>query len=162
VLIGGGLVAALVLLTGSTRYVGLGIPVLVESFTVQQEYYVFILKIVFTVITLSSGFKGGEVTPLFFIGAALGSALSGMLPLPVGLLAGMGLVAVFAGAANTPLACTLMGLELFGMEGGLYLAIASFVAYVFSGHTGIYRSQVIGRAKHPFFIRQQDRKLKEL
>ena len=160
--LGGGLIAALVLLTGSTRYVGLGIPVLVESFTVQQAYYVFILKIVFTVITLSSGFKGGEVTPLFFIGAALGSALSGRLPLPVGLLAGMGLVAVFAGAANTPLACTLMGLELFGMEGGLYLAIASFMAYVFSGHTGIYRSQVIGRAKHPFFIRQQDRKLKEL
>ena len=160
--LGGGLIAALVLLTGSTRYVGLGIPVLVESFTVQQVYYVFILKIVFTVITLSSGFKGGEVTPLFFIGAALGSALSGILPLPVGLLAGMGLVAVFAGAANTPLACTLMGLELFGMEGGLYLAIASFMAYVFSGHTGIYRSQVIGRAKHPFFIRQQDRKLKEL
>jgi H+/Cl- antiporter ClcA len=159
---GGVLVAAFVLLTGSTRYIGLGLPVLAESFTTQQEYYSFMLKIALTVITLASGFKGGEVTPLFFIGATLGSALSGLLPLPVGLLAGMGLVAVFAGAANTPLACTLMGLELFGMEAAPYLAIASFVAYVFSGHTGIYRSQVIGRAKHPFFIRHQDRKLKDL
>jgi H+/Cl- antiporter ClcA len=161
-LIGGGLVAAFVLLTGSTRYIGLGIPVLVQSFTTQQEYYVFMLKIALTVITLGSGFKGGEVTPLFFIGATLGSALAGLLPLPVGLLAGMGLVAVFAGAANTPLACTLLGLELFGMEAGAYLATASFIAYVFSGHTGIYRSQVVGRAKHPFFIRQQNRKLKDL
>jgi H+/Cl- antiporter ClcA len=160
--IGGGLVVAFVLLSGSTRYIGLGIPVLVESFTARQPYYVFMLKIALTVITLGSGFKGGEVTPLFFIGATLGSALSGFVPLPVGLLAGMGMVAVFAGAANTPLACTLLGLELFGMAAGPYLALASFIAYVFSGHTGIYRSQVIGRVKHPFFIRQQNRRLKDL
>jgi H+/Cl- antiporter ClcA len=160
--LGGVLVAGFVLLSGSTRYIGLGIPVLVESFTTRQEYHVFLLKIALTVITLGSGFKGGEVTPLFFIGATLGSALSGLLPLPVGLLAGMGLVAVFAGAANTPLACTLLGLELFGMAAGPYLATASFIAYVFSGHTGIYRSQIIGGAKHPFFIRQQNRKLKDL
>jgi H+/Cl- antiporter ClcA len=160
--IGGGLVAAFVLLTGSTRYTGLGIPVLLESFTTRQEYHVFVLKIALTVITLGSGFKGGEVTPLFFIGATLGSALAGLLPLPVGLLAAMGLAAVFAGAANTPLACTLLGLELFGMEAAPYLAIACFIAYIFSGHTGIYRSQVIGRPKHPFFIRQQGRQLKDL
>jgi len=160
--VGGSLVAAFVFLSGTTAYIGLGIPLLVESFSTQQAFGVFLLKIVLTVVTLASGFKGGEVTPLFFIGATLGSALSGFLPLPVGLLAGMGLAAVFAGAANTPLACTLLGLELFGMEAAPYLAIACFVAYVFSGHTGIYRSQVIGRAKHPFYRRQQNRRLKDL
>ncbi|MGV3642245.1 MAG: voltage-gated chloride channel family protein [Adhaeribacter sp.] len=160
--VGGSLVAAFVFLSGTTAYIGLGIPVLVESFSTQQASYVFLLKIALTVITLASGFKGGEVTPLFFIGATLGSALSGLLPLPVGLLAGMGLAAVFAGAANTPLACTLLGLELFGMEAAPYLAIACFIAYVFSGHTGIYRAQVIGMAKHPFYMRQQNRKLKDL
>ena len=159
--LGGSLVAGFVFLSGTTAYIGLGIPVLVDAFTTQQAYYVFLLKIALTVITLASGFKGGEVTPLFFIGATLGSALSGLMPLPVGLLAGMGLAAVFAGAANTPLACTLLGLELFGMAAAPYLAIACFIAYVFSGHTGIYRSQVIGRAKHPFYRRQQDSKRKD-
>ena len=95
-------------------------------------------KLVFTAITLSSGFKGGEVTPLFFIGAALGNILSVFLKVPADLLAGLGFAAVFAGASKTPLACTLLGMELFGSEFGPYLAIACFVAYYFSGKSGIY------------------------
>src|SRR5690606_38635002 len=102
----------------------------------------FALKIIFTILTLSAGFKGGEVTPLFFIGATLGNALSYFIPLPMGLLAGMGFVAVFAGATNTPLACILMGIELFGSECGVFVAIACVVSYLLSGHTSIYRSQV--------------------
>ncbi|XLM22825.1 chloride channel protein, partial [Chromobacterium piscinae] len=76
------------------------------------------------------GFKGGEVTPLFYIGAALGNALSPLLHLPFPLLAGMGFVAVFAGAANTPLASTVMALELFGPEIGIYAGLACVVAYL--------------------------------
>jgi H+/Cl- antiporter ClcA len=99
------------------------------------------------VVTLGLGFKGGEVTPLFFIGATLGNALGYFLPLPTPLLAGMGFVAVFAGAANTPIASTLMAMELFGSEAGVYAGIACVVSYVFSGHAGIYRAQRIGHGK---------------
>ncbi len=150
-LIGGVLVAVAVFTMGTTRYIGLGIPVIEEAFGKQLPLYDFALKMIFTVVTLSAGFKGGEVTPLFFIGATLGSALSIILPLPFALLAGMGFVAVFAGATNTPLACTLMGIELFGAESGVYVAVACVVAYLFSGNNSIYTKQKIGEAKNSRF-----------
>jgi H+/Cl- antiporter ClcA len=100
-----------------------------------------------TAITLSTGFKGGEVTPLFFIGATLGNALATISGAPVDLFAGLGFIAVFAGATNTPLACTLMGIELFGAENVLYYAVVCFTAYYFSGHSGIYGSQRIAVSK---------------
>jgi H+/Cl- antiporter ClcA len=98
-------------------------------------------KLAFTVITLAAGFKGGEVTPLFFIGAALGNTLAAAMGAPVDLFAALGFVAVFAGATNTPLASTLLGMELFGAGNGLYIATACIVAYRLSGHRGIYPSQ---------------------
>lgn len=140
--VGGLLVCILIYSLGTTRYIGLGIPVIQEAFTIQLPASDFALKMIFTILTLSAGFKGGEVTPLFFIGAALGSALSLVIPLPVGLLAGMGFVAVFAGAANTPLACILMAIELFGSGCGLFAGIACVMAYATSGSTGIYTAQV--------------------
>ena len=139
----------------TTRYIGLGIPVISESFTQQEPYYTFAIKLFLTALTLGCGFKGGEVTPLFFIGATLGSFLSVFIPLPIGLLAGIGFVAVFSGAANTPLACIFMGVELFGVASGIYIALACVVAYLFSGHTGIYRSQAIGSPKHLLLKRHQ-------
>lgn len=156
----GGIVVALgVWAIGTTKYIGLGIPTIVDSFHHQLPYYDFALKILFTALTLGAAFKGGEVTPLFFIGATLGNALSLVIPLPMSLLVGMGFVAVFAGAANTPLATTMMAIELFGMEVGVYAAIACVVAYLFSGHSGIYSSQVIGEGKHLLFGREQGKKL---
>jgi H+/Cl- antiporter ClcA len=160
--IGGILVALGVWAMGTTKYIGLGIPVILESFEHNLPPYDFLFKIIFTVITLSAGFKGGEVTPLFFIGATLGNALSYFIPLPVGLLAGMGFAAVFAGATNTPLACILMAIELFGAECAVYAAIACVVSYLFSGNTSIYRAQVIGEPKNQFFQSSQGRKISEL
>ncbi len=157
--VGGVLVAAAMWGLGTLRYAGLGVPVIVEAFQHQLGAQDFVLKLLLTALTLGAGFKGGEVTPLFFMGAALGSALAGILPLPVALLAGMGFVGVFAGAANTPLACLLLGLELFGSHAGVYLALACVVAYLFSGHTGIYGAQVVGQAKHPLLGRQAGRRL---
>ncbi len=146
----GGIILALaVAALGSTRYVGLGIPVILEAFDTPLPAWDFAAKLLFTAVTLGAGFKGGEVTPLFFIGATLGSTLSWILPLPTPLLAGMGFVAVFAGASNTPLASTLMAIELFGAQAGVYAGIACVVAYLFSGHAGIYRAQRIGLAKGP-------------
>ena len=160
--LGGALVALAVAALGTTRYIGLGIPTIVAAFQAPLPPSAFLLKLMFTALTLGCGFRGGEVTPLFFIGAALGSALALVLPLPVALLAAMGFVAVFAGAANTPLACTLLGLELFGANAGVYLALACVVAYLFSGHTGMYGAQVIGQAKHLRYGREQGRPLREV
>jgi H+/Cl- antiporter ClcA len=146
-MVGGAVVAAAVFAMHTTRYIGLGLPTIVESFAVREPGHVWLLKLLFTAVTLGAGFKGGEVTPLFFIGAALGSALSGVIGLPTSLLAGMGLVAVFAGAANTPIASSLMAMELFGAEAGAYAAIACVFSYLFSGHAGIYTSQRVSVGK---------------
>jgi H+/Cl- antiporter ClcA len=144
---GGLLVLLLVWFLDTQQYLGLGIAMISTSFEMPLTFDVFALKMLFTVITLSAGFKGGEVTPLFFIGATLGSALAMFIPLPFGLLAGMGFVAVFAGATNTPLACMLMGIELFGASCGVYVAIACIVSYLIAGHNSIYNKQKIGEPK---------------
>jgi H+/Cl- antiporter ClcA len=154
--IGGAIVALSVWAMGSTKYIGLGIPTIVDAFNTQLPPWDFAAKIVLTALTLGAGFKGGEVTPLFFIGATLGNALSLILALPAPLLAGMGFVAVFGGAANTPIASTLMGIELFGLESGVFIAIACVMSYVFSGHAGIYSSQRIGSRKYPFTSMQEE------
>ena len=148
--IGGAIVALAVFgfgLTHTAKYIGLGIPTIVAAFSQHVPPYDFAAKFAFTTVTLGAGFKGGEVTPLFYIGATLGNALSHLLPLPSSLLAAMGFVAVFAGAANTPVASSLMALELFGPEAGAFAAIACVTSYLFSGHAGIYHAQRQGASK---------------
>jgi H+/Cl- antiporter ClcA len=153
--LGGVLVIALTLAVGTRDYLGIGVTTpdghgvsIVNAFAAGgAEPYSWALKILFTAVTLAAGFKGGEVTPLFFIGATLGNTLAGLLHVPIDLFAGLGFIAVFAGASNTPLACTVMGVELFGSQYLVYYAIACFVAYYFSGHSGIYLSQRIGVPK---------------
>ena len=154
--VGGLLVIAMVYALGTRSYLGLGVwspnpadPTILGFFDpARVDYWSWLLKLLFTVVTLSAGFKGGEVTPLFFIGAALGSAIGHLIGAPVDLFAGLGFVAVFAAASNTPLACTIMGIELFGSGNTVYIAAACFIAYVFSGHSGIYLSQRIGVPKN--------------
>lgn len=146
-LVGGIILVCAIYVLGTTKYIGLGIPTIVSSFLVQEDWYSFLIKIILTTFTLGVGFKGGEVTPLFFIGATLGSALSGIIPMPIGILAAVGFVAVFSGATNTPLACTIMGMELFGTDSGVFVALGCVIAYLFSGHSGIYASQIIGSPK---------------
>lgn len=147
-LAGGLLLAVLAWALPLDRYLGLGIPTMVEAFQQPLAPYDFAAKLALTVLSLGSGFKGGEVTPLFYIGATLGNALAPLLQLPLPLLAGVGFVAVFAGAANTPLASTLMAMELFGSDIGIYAALACVVSYLCSGHSGIYKAQRLGQGKH--------------
>ena len=161
-LLGGTVVAAAVFALGADRYVGLGIPTIQAAFAQPLAPWDWAGKMVFTIASLGSGFKGGEVTPLFYIGATLGNALAPPLHLPLGLLAGVGFVAVFAGAANTPVASTLMAMELFGAEMGVYAAVGCVLAYLCSGHTGIYRAQRIGRAKHRWLAAAPDTRLGDL
>lgn len=139
--LGGILVAMIVYFTATTTYIGLGIPRIVEAFETPLPWYDWLAKTGMTGLTLGSGFKGGEVTPLFFTGATLGNALSAWIPLPLALMAGMGFVGVFSGATNTPIACTLMGMELFGYMAGIFLGLACLIAYFFSGKGSIYASQ---------------------
>lgn len=144
---GGILVVFIVYFTEAYTYIGLGVPRIVEAFETPLPWYDFLAKTGLTGLTLGSGFKGGEVTPLFFTGATLGNALSAWIPLPLALLAGCGFVGVFSGATNTPMACTVMGMELFGYEAGIYLGLACLVAFFFSGKGSIYSAQQIGWKK---------------
>ena len=145
--LGGCVVVGLTLLVGSQDYNGLGIPLIKASFFPSGvPLYAFLLKILFTAITLGAGFKGGEVTPLFCIGSTLGAAFAQVTHQDPALFATLGFVAVFAGAANTPLACTIMGVELFGGHLIVPLAITCVLTYILTGHRGIYLSQ---RVHHP-------------
>lgn len=144
---GGFIVIGLVYALGTRDYIGLGIPLIQGSFEEGVSPFAFLWKLIFTSVTLGAGFQGGEVTPLFAIGATLGHSLSGILQLYGPFLASLGFIAVFCGATNTPIACFLMGVELFGSESAIYMFIACLVSYLFSGHTGIYTSQHIGISK---------------
>ncbi|MCI9845032.1 chloride channel protein [Flavobacterium pectinovorum] len=160
--IGGIILAIAIAGFGFTKFSGLGVPVIVDSFSTPNEWYDFLLKILFTGFTLGAGFKGGEVTPLFFVGATLGSALSLIIPMPIALLAGLGFVAVFSGATHTPITCTIMGMELFGIQPGIFIAIASTIAYFSSGSVGIYKSQIVKGAKYKLYQKLQRKELENL
>lgn len=153
-ILGGALIIILCYALGTFDYLGLGVTHPTGGVSILNafqpggsETFSWFWKLLFTAITLSTGFKGGEVTPLFFIGATLGNTLAMISGSPVDLFAGLGFIAIFAGATNTPLACTLMGVELFGSNNILYYAVVCFTAYYFSGHAGIYGSQRIAVTK---------------
>lgn len=140
--IGGTIIIALTLLLGTEDYLGLSLPLAEDAVTGAGVVpLAFLLKLIFTAVTLGSGFFGGEVTPLFVIGSTLGFTLSGVLGVDPAFLASLGFIAVFAGASNTPIACALMGIELFGGGGALYLFAIAVMAYLASGHRSIYATQ---------------------
>jgi H+/Cl- antiporter ClcA len=153
--IGGVIVILLTVILGKPDYLGLGVaPPHPNAVTISSAFntggadtWSWLWKTIYTTITLGSGFKGGEVTPLFYIGATLGNTLSTLMNAPVSLFAALGFIAVFAGATNTPLASTIMGIELFGSEYALFFAVACFTAYFFSGESGIYSAQRIAIPK---------------
>ncbi|MHC5539687.1 DUF190 domain-containing protein, partial [Singulisphaera rosea] len=145
---GGVAVIGLTYALGTRDYLGLGLSLIGQSFTPEGVFLgAFALKILFTAVTLGTGFKGGEVTPLFCIGATLGYAFAKLTGQPTAIFAALGLISVFAGAANTPLACVLMGIELFGAELAAPMMLACVVSYVSSGHRGIYLSQQVDTPK---------------
>lgn len=146
--VGGAVVVILAILMHTNRYLGLSLPMIQESFSGSQHPLDFLGKLLFTSLSLGSGFQGGEVTPLFGIGASAGSFLHSFLDLPVGFLAALGFIGVFAAATNTPLTCFIMGIELFGSDAAIYLLFITIFSYLFSGHNGIYASQRLLRPKY--------------
>ena len=140
-LAGGAVFAAVISLSGGWAYAGLGTDGIAAALQGQAPVWAFAAKSVATVWCLSAGFKGGEVTPLFFIGASLGCALEGLTGMPAGSLSALALVAVFAGATKTPLACSLMAIELFGASMATPALLTCALAFAASGRTGIYKAQ---------------------
>jgi H+/Cl- antiporter ClcA len=139
--LGGAIVVGLWQLVGTSDYLGLGVPGIVHAFDAPTPAYVFALKLLFTAITLGAGFLGGEVTPLFFIGATLGAALAPVLGIPQPLAAGVCLAAVFGAASNTPLALSIMAVELLGVNALPHVAIVCVISYVLAGRRSIYTAQ---------------------
>ncbi|WP_025027931.1 chloride channel protein [Caldalkalibacillus mannanilyticus] len=145
--VGGVIIIALTLLVGTKDYNGRGLDMLEQSFKEEVPPYAFLAKLVFTAVTLGSGFVGGEAIPLFFMGATLGNALYSFMDLPLSFLAALGMVAAFCAGSNTPIAAFLLALEMFDGKGVEYFFIACVVAYLFSGHHGLWASQTLYEPK---------------
>ncbi len=139
--VGGCLFVGICVLLKTNIYLGLGVETIQEAFLVAMPLEVFFIKLVLTALVLSAGFKGGEVTPLFFIGATLGSSLALYMGLPIGALASIGFVALLCACTKTPLACIIMAIELFGFDNALYIGLACAIAYRVSGRASIYQKQ---------------------
>ena len=145
---GGVVIIILTLLSGTTSYNGAGMDVItaaVEQGAARPED--FLLKLIFTAVTLAAGFKGGEVVPSFFVGATFGCAVGPLLGIEPGFAAAIGLIGVFCGATNCPIASIFLAIELFGDGGLLYFAAACFISYVLSGYSGLYSSQTFSSSK---------------
>lgn len=145
--VGGVIVIVLTYIVGTRDYLGLSIPLITDSFTGQVSPFAFLNKIIFTSLTLGTGFQGGEVTPLFVIGSTFGNALSSLLNISPSFLACLGLIGVFAGATNAPITSFILGIEMFGSQGSEYMFMTCAISYLFSGHSGIYISQKISTSK---------------
>ena len=139
---GAAVLIGLTLLTNGD-YNGAGMEVISRAIAGQADPWAWVWKLLFTAITIGCGFKGGEVVPSFFVGAAFGCVAAGWLGLPAGFGAAMGLVSVFCGAVNCPLASIILSVELFGSGDLLYFAMACSISYLISGYCGLYSSQTI-------------------
>ena len=145
--VGGALVTVLTLLVGDQRFNGAGMHMALEAVAGHADWYSFMLKMLFTAVTLSAGFKGGEIVPTFCIGATFGCVAGGLLGLDAGIAGALGLVGLFCCATNSPLTSIILSIEMFG-SGNLYaFALISVIAFVISGNWSLYSSQKIKYSK---------------
>lgn len=148
IFVAGCLIVALTVLMGNDLYLGSGTEIIEMAFHGEQvEVYTFLLKMLFTALTLGAGFKGGEIVPSFCIGAAFGCVVAVLFGLPVNLVAACGMVGVFCGVTNCPITSLLISFELFGFEGMPYYLVTVAVSYMLSGYYGLYRAQKIMYSK---------------
>ena len=141
--IGGVIIAALTYLVGDHRFNGAGMDMALQAVQGHADWYSFLLKMLFTAITLAAGFKGGEIVPTFCIGATFGCLVGGLLGLDAGLCGALGLVGLFCCATNSPLASIVLSIEMFGGANLHLFALVCVICFVLSGHSGLYASQII-------------------
>ncbi len=147
IIVGGAVIALLTLILG-TRYNGIGGSVITAAVVDGEALpYDFVLKMLFTAITIGFGYKGGEIIPTFFIGSTMGALIGSLIGLPPGFAAAIGLVALFCGVVNCPIASLVLSVELFGSGGLLYFAVAVCLSYMLSGYYGLYSGQKIMYSK---------------
>lgn len=145
--VGGGIIIALTYIVGNNDYNGAGMNIIESAINGQAVPYAFILKMLFTVVTISCGYKGGEIVPTFFIGATLGCTVGSMLGLPAGFSAALGLIALFCACVNCPIASVILSVEMFGADGIIFFGIVCAVSYVLSGYFSLYSTQKIMYSK---------------
>ena len=145
--LGGAVVTVLTLLVGDHRFNGAGMDMALAAVGGNADWYSFLLKMLFTAVTLSAGFKGGEIVPTFCIGATFGCVLGGLLGLDPGMAAALGLVGLFCCATNSPLASIVLSMEMFGSANLYLFAFVCVICFVLSGNSGLYASQIIQFSK---------------
>ena len=145
--VGGAVVMGLTLLVGDHRFNGAGMDMALAAVGGSADWYSFLLKMLFTAITLAAGFKGGEIVPTFCIGATFGCLLGGLLGLDPGIAAALGLVGLFCCATNSPFASIVLSIEMFGSANLYLFALVCVICFVLSGNSGLYASQIIQFSK---------------
>ena len=145
--VGGAVIAVMTLIVGDHRFNGAGMDMALGAVTGNTDWYSFLVKMLFTAVTLAAGFKGGEIVPTFCVGATFGCLLGGLLGLEPGIAAAVGLVGLFCCATNSPLASIVLSVEMFGGANLYLFALVCVICFVLSGHSGLYASQIIQFAK---------------
>ena len=145
--VGGAVITVLTLLVGDHRFNGAGMDMALQAVSGEADWYSFLMKLLFTAVTLSAGFKGGEIVPTFCIGATFGCALGGLLGLDAGMAAALGLIGLFCCATNSPFASIVLSIEMFGSTNLYLFAFVCVVCFVLSGNSGLYASQIIRFSK---------------
>jgi H+/Cl- antiporter ClcA len=148
IVVGGIIVVVLTLLINTREYSSTGIAVIERAIEGEAHWYAFILKMIFTAITLGCGFKGGEIVPSFFIGATFGCAMGNLIGMSPSLCAAICMVSVFCGVTNCPLSSLIIALELFGIDGIPYYLLAISISYMLSGYYGLYSTQKFVYSKY--------------
>ena len=151
IITGGVIVVILTLLVGDHRFNGAGMDIALKAVGGEADWYAFLMKMLFTAVTLSAGFKGGEIVPTFCIGATFGCVMGGLLGLDPGIAAALGLVGLFCCATNSPFASIVLSIEMFGSTNLYLFALVCVICFVLSGNSGLYASQIIqfGKANIP-------------
>jgi H+/Cl- antiporter ClcA len=144
---GGVIIAALTFAIGTYDYNGAGMDIIKKALSGNVRYEAFILKLIFTAITIAAGFKGGEIVPCFFVGSTFGAMAASIFGMNSSFGAALGFVALFCGVTNCPVASLLLALEIFGSEAVIIFAYVCTIAYLFSGNCGLYNSQKIVYSK---------------
>ncbi len=145
--VGGGIIVLLTLAVGTYDYNGAGMDVISKAIGGEAAYEAFILKMVFTAVTIAAGFKGGEIVPTFFIGSTFGCVMGTFLGMDAGFSAALGFVALFCGMVNCPVASVLLAVEIFGAKGLPLFALVCGISYMMSGRFSLYKSQNIAFSK---------------
>lgn len=150
IFVAGTLVILMTLLLGSRDYLGTGMNIIERALEGEVVPYAFIMKMLFTVVTITAGYKGGEIVPSFFIGATFGCLFGQLLGLPPEFTASLGMVAVFCGVTNCPIASLLIGFEMFGYHNAYYFLVITAISYMLSGRYSLYHTQRIVYSKFEY------------